>query len=152
MLIYKTGDILKADENIICHQVNVDGVMGGGLAKQIASAYPKVEKEYKRACNSFENNFERLRGLSKNVKINNDQYISNCFTQKPNFDTDYKAIKKCFKVLLVMCNQFNKTIAIPYKYGCGIANGDWNIVSKIFEDLSDEYGVNISIYKLKEEE
>ena len=26
MLIYKKGDILKANENIICHQVNENGV------------------------------------------------------------------------------------------------------------------------------
>ena len=47
MLINKVGNILNAEESIICHQVNVDGVMGGGLAKQVANAYPNVEKEYK---------------------------------------------------------------------------------------------------------
>lgn len=149
MLINKVGNILNAEESIICHQVNVDGVMGGGLAKQVANAYPNVEKEYKKVCNSLNYDYERLKGLSKNVKINDKQFIANCFTQKPNFDTDYKAIEKCFNFLLAMCKSFNKTICVPFKYGCGIANGDWNKVSKILEDLSEEYKVDINIYRLE---
>lgn len=148
MLIYKTGDILDATENIICHQVNVDGIMGGGLAKQIASSYPNVEKEYKKVCNSLNYDYERLRGLSKNVKINDKRFIANCFTQKPNFDTDYKAVGKCFNVLLAMCKSFNKTICVPFKYGCGIANGEWKTVESILNKLSDEYKVDIAVYRL----
>ena len=41
----------------------------------------------------------------------------------------------------------NLTIAIPYGMGCGIANGEWSKVSKIIEDVFNDYGV--SLYKLK---
>lgn len=50
MVTIKNGDILESTENIICHQVNVDGIMGGGLARQIASCYPDVEKGYREFC------------------------------------------------------------------------------------------------------
>ena len=43
MLINKNGDILKATENIICHQCNTRGIFGGGLAYQIKSTYPNCE-------------------------------------------------------------------------------------------------------------
>lgn len=148
MLIHKTGNILNSKENIICHQVNVQGVMGGGLAKQIATTYPNVEKEYKKVCNSFNYDYEKLKGLAKNVKINDTQFIANCFTQKPNFETDYKAVGKCFDVLLAMCKAFNKTICIPYGYGSNIANGSWTKISQIFNKLSDEYSVPIVVYRL----
>ena len=36
MLQYKNGDILEAEEKIICHQTNCLGIMGAGLALQIA--------------------------------------------------------------------------------------------------------------------
>lgn len=151
MLINKVGDILKAEENIICHQVNVDGIMGGGLALQIAKSYPKVNEFYQDYAFRLGNDYSILMGKSCGVHINNHQRIENCFTQRPNFDTDYEAIESCFKKILNEAKIMKTTIAIPYKYGCGIANGDWNKVTKIFEDLSNEYGIDISVYKLEEE-
>lgn len=41
----------------------------------------------------------------------------------------------------------NLTIAMPYGIGCGIANGDWNIVCKIIEEIFSDY--NVTLYKLK---
>lgn len=151
MLIYKNENILKAYENIICHQVNVQGIMGGGLALQIAKSYPHIAKNYSQFCKENLNSYDVLKGKIYIVNINNNQEIANCFTQKPNFDTDYEAIKQVFMGLLIECKNQNKTIAVPYKYGCGIANGDWDIVSDIFEKLSKKYGVDIVIYKLEEE-
>lgn len=146
MLIYKNGDILKATENIICHQVNEDGYMGGGLALQIAIKYPHVEKEYKQFCDQFK---EILYGQCQVIKIDERKYIANCFTQR-KFITNLKDIEQVFRGLLESCKLNNFAIAIPYKYGCGIANGDWNIVSKILEDLSNEYEVDIYVYRFWE--
>ena len=148
MLVYKKGDILNATENIICHQVNIQGKMGGGLALQIAKTYPSVEHKYQQYCK--ECNYDELMiGDYQAISIGAHKYIVNCFTQKPNFDTDYEAIKIIFEGLLQSCKLNNFTIAVPYKYGCGIAHGDWDKVSKIFENLSNKYGVDISVYKLE---
>jgi len=146
MLIIKEGDILQSIENIICHQVNEDGVMGGGLALQIAKAYPQVEKQYKKFCDKFSG---LLYGQYQVCKIENKKYIANCFTQR-NFETNLEDIEIVFRGLLESCKLNNFTIAIPYKYGCGIAKGNWEEVSKLFEDLSNECGVDIIVYKLKE--
>lgn len=149
MLIYKSGNILESTENFICHQVNVQGVMGGGLALQIANLYPNVEEEYNRLCHNHGNNYETLSGRFYNVRIDENKGISNCFTQKPNFDTDYEALESCFRRLLTLCKKGNKTICVPFKYGCGIANGDWDKVSSILETLSNDIGVDIVVYKLE---
>lgn len=145
MLIYKTGDILKATENIICHQVNAQGVMGGGLALQVATQYPQVEKEYKDFCNRFKG---LLYGQYQAVKIADRKYIANCFTQR-NFVTNLSDLEKVFRGLLETCKLNDFSICIPFKYGCGIANGNWNKVSKLFEELSNEYGIDIAVYKLE---
>ena len=145
MIINKIGNILEANENIICHQVNVQGNMGGGLALQIAKSYPNVEKEYKEVCNKYK---DLLIGQYQVVKIGKRKYIVNCFSQQANFDTDYEAIKIIFEGLLQSCKLNDFIIAAPYKYGCGIAHGDWDKVSKIFENLSSKYEVPIVIYKL----
>lgn len=146
MLINKAGDLLKAEENLICHQVNTLGVMGGGLALQVAKTYPKVEEEYTNLAKTFGKD---MLGNYQRCKIGDRKYIINCFTQD-NFETDYRALELVFTGLLDSCKRSNFTIAIPYKYGCGIANGDWNKVTKILERLSNEFGVDINIYKLEE--
>lgn len=150
MLINKTGDILKATENIICHQVNIQGFMGGGLALQIARKYPSVESFYNKYAYQLGNDYGILKGKSCGSHINSHQRIENCFTQKPNFDTDYEAIEICFSKLLNECKIMKSSIAIPYKYGCGIAHGDWNKVTEILDKLSNEFNVDINIYRLEE--
>ena len=146
MLINKVGDLLKAEENLICHQVNTWGVMGGGLALQVAKSYPKVEEEYSNLAKTFGTN---MLGDYQHCKIGDRKYIINCFTQD-GFDTDYRALEQVFTALLDSCKSSNFTIAIPYKYGCGIANGDWNKVTEMLERISNEFGIDINIYKLEE--
>lgn len=150
MIINKSGDILKANENYICHQVNIQGIMGGGLARQIANLYPNVEEEYSRLCNNNKNDYKKLKGIFYNVRIDKNRIIANCFTQKPNFDTDYEAVEECFRKLFKQCKDFNRTICLPYKYGCGIANGKWNKILNIIENLSNEIGIDVNIYRLEE--
>ncbi len=147
MLIYKQENILKATENIICHQVNVDGIMGGGLAKQIASVYPMCEIAYTDMCKELTNDYDKLKGKCL-LYLSDGKRIANCFTQKPNFDTDYEALKECFTNLMELCKYHDYTICVPYKYGCGIANGEWEAVESILNKLSDEYKVNIVVYRL----
>jgi O-acetyl-ADP-ribose deacetylase (regulator of RNase III) len=148
MLIYKNGDLLKAEENIICHQVNEEGYMGGGLALQVATQYPNVEQEYKIFCESAKDK-DNLIGQYQAVPIGEHKYIINCFSQR-EFNTDYKALKQIFTGLLETCKLTGMTIAVPFKYGCGIANGKWEDVENIFKVISKEYGVDISIYKLED--
>jgi len=149
MLRYKKGNILEANENIICHQVNVQGVMGGGLALQIANSYPNVLEKYGNYCKENLNCYEALRGEAYIVNINNNQQIANCFTQEPNFNTNYQDIYDCFTTLLIICKQNNKTICVPKNYGCGIAHGNWQKVEYILKELSNFYEVDITIYELE---
>jgi len=39
------------------------------------------------------------------------------------------------------------TVAMPFKIGCGIANGDWEIVLDIINRVFKGY--NVSLYKLE---
>ena len=46
----RSGNILHSGADIIVQQVNCRGVMGAGLAKQIATRYPDVLAMYKKYC------------------------------------------------------------------------------------------------------
>lgn len=132
------GDLLKAKADVICHQVNLQGVMGGGLAYAIASKFPNVNEVYE--------NYEP-KELGEVCFGDTDYFvIANCFSQTVDFDTDYKALESCLrKVKRYMTKKGYKTVAIPYGYGCGIANGDWGTVLKIFNKVFKN--MELKIYK-----
>lgn len=151
------GSILDCKENIIVHQVNIQGIMGGGVARQLAHYYKGLEKFYSEHCKKLDNNYQVLSGTVLFYEdINNKKKITNIFSQEPNFNTDYDAMEKCLKYVKLWASKYNLSIAIPYKIGCGIANGDWNIVYRIIEKVFNDYDVTLyrlsQINKVNEEE
>lgn len=55
--------------------------------------------------------------------------------------TDYSAFEKCVSAIKLYAEKYNYSVGFPYKIGCGLAGGDWEIVLKIikkyFEKLYD---------------
>lgn len=139
-------NILSAKEDIIIHQVNVGGYMGGGVARQLANQYKGLEEFYSKHCKILDNDYEILGGTTLIYKENN-KIICNIFSQKPNFDTDYEAMKKCLEYVKLWASNNNLSICIPYGIGCGIANGDWEIVYKIIQEVFTDY--KVTLYRLE---
>lgn len=139
MIKYIKGDLLKTDAKLILHQVNLQGVMGGGLALSIATKYPNVERVY------IEYEDKKLGNV---VFAPADKFfVGNCFSQNTDFTTNYDALNKCLDKVIKFMNEWAiKTVAIPYKYGCGIASGDWNMVENIFKEKFKNY--DLLIYQL----
>lgn len=148
MISYHNGNLLDSECDIICHQVNLQGVMGGGLALQISTKYQNCEEQYKDMLKRFD-----MRGdvhfFCYGYKGYN-KFIANCFSQEENFNTNYEWVKSCFKKVLGFAKKFNvETIGVPFKYGCGIANGDWQKVEEIFKQIFDnEKDIDFQIWKL----
>lgn len=138
MIKYINGDLLESNADVICHQVNLQGVMGGGLAYSIARKYPSVNKTYKA--------YEPKQLGEVCFASAGDFVIANCFSQTEDFYTDYKALKLClYKVKSYMISHGYTSVAIPYKYGCGIANGNWKKVLNVFEDVFKDFDLLIYI-------
>lgn len=139
------GNLLNCKEDIIVHQVNCQGVFGGGLALQIANLSPEVERQYIAYCDVFGFDYEKLKGqvlIAKDGNLN----VANIFSQRPDFTTDYKAMKECFTTLRDLVKTTGLTLAMPYKIGCGIANGDFDkVLDIILEVFSD---IDVTLYKL----
>ena len=137
MIKYVHGDLLTTKAPLILHQVNLNRVMGGGLAYQIARKYPTVEREYSRFYGMLGDVF-----YSKTE----DFIVGNCYSQNGDFTTNYDALFTCLlDVREYMLNNNIDTVAIPYKYGCGIAHGDWARVKKLFKIVLGKF--TVLIYK-----
>lgn len=142
----KNGDILNCTEDIIVHQVNVAGVMGGGIALQLAKKYEKLEETYAEFCELYDNDYNKLKGKVFKVMLKG-KFIMNMFSQKSNFNTDYDAMKIGLNEIKEYAKSYNLSIAIPYGIGCGIANGDWNTILEIIDRAFKDY--EVTIYKLE---
>lgn len=145
------GDIFNCTENIIVHQVNCQGVMGHGLALQVKEKYPEVFNAYFHYCKT--NKAEDILGTSLICEANDGKYIANIFGQinyGEGLQTDYEKLENGLNEIKEFACEKNLSIAIPYKIGCGLAHGDWNIVSKIVRKVFSKMDANI--YKLDKKE
>ena len=151
------GDIFESDVDIIVHQVNCQGVMGAGIAKQIREKFPNTYLCYHHLCQ----NSDPMKLIGHNLYTPENLggkhiVIANIFGQNGfgtnRQHTDYEALNSCFARLASAANNLKarglpNKIGIPYKIGCGLGGGDWSIVSEIIScHLSD---LDVTIYKLK---
>lgn len=159
MLKIINGDLLKSTEDIIIHQCNAQGVMGSGVAKQIATLYPEVEEEYKEFISNCSKTNRNPLGTScyvmvKNKYSNKEQCVANIIGQF-NYGrdgrryTDYRALFTGILDALRLAENNNANVALPYKIGCFRGGGDWdNIVYPFLQTVSEDFNGDIVIYRL----
>lgn len=144
-------DIFESGADVILHQVNCQGVMGSGIAKQVRERYPMVFAQYKEFCNKHSDDTSFLLGLAQCIKVGENNYIVNLFAQN-NFGydgkcyTNYRALQRCLESVRDYAIFHGKTIAIPYLMACHRGGGNWNTVYKMIEDVFKEYDVLICEY------
>lgn len=167
------GDLLGSKADFIIHQTNCVGVMGAGIALQIANQFPQVQVEYlKYLRHCKKNKIDPLGTVQyvpseiwavglvdtmKNETITECrsmqfQYIVNLFGQRDTgagLQTDYVAIRKAFADIKEKAESINATIALPYKIGCGLGGGDWNEVYKIINEVFGDSQVDVEIWSLE---
>ena len=157
------GDLLKSGCDIICHQVNEYGVMGAGIAKQIKEKYPKALADYTKAIKEAASKCKNLPLIALS-KQPDGIVVANMFTQR-NGETDLELLRNAVIFLgmqiidlFVTKLKFNDMtgvffdrsfrVGIPYKYGCGIAKGDWESVLKIWEEVFGEMEyIDLEVWK-----
>lgn len=153
MINIKEENILNATEDIICQQVNCRGVMGSGLAIQIKEKYPEVYEEYKHICCNLKP--EQLLGLAQIVDCKDGKSICNIFgqldygvkTQQTSYSALWNGLDSIFNTIKSYGKHNKKSVAIPYRIGCGLGGGDWDVVYKIIEASANSYGCDTTIYK-----
>lgn len=159
-MIVVNGNLLETDCFLIAHQVNCLGIMGGGVAKQIKAKWPIVYQEYKDFIIDYEAcNLKSALGAVCTTTVEGHAII-NIFGQENISNskcmTDYKAVRGAFedfisnyRCALHIPWESQVPIAIPYKFGCGLAGGDWNIMTEVLEALEEQENILFIAYKLE---
>ena|SRR5699024_3076877 len=153
-IIHVKGDLLESDCNVIVHQANCFASMGGGIARQIAQRYPSVLKadcDYHIAIGDAARmghySYADVDGPHGTVKIINlySQYNYGRGKQTNNMMFELGLDQILTKIK--SSGQENIKIGLPFKIGCGLAGGDWNIIEAIIERLADQHNVDIYLYE-----
>ena len=143
-------NIFESDADVILHQVNCQGVMGSGVARQMREKYPRVFARYKEFCDKYVDDKSFLLGLAQCVNIGDNRYAVNLFAQE-NFGydgkcyTNYKALQKCLESVRNYTFFEGKTIAIPYLMGCYRGGGNWDVVYQMIEDIFGNSNMDVLI-------
>lgn len=155
------GDIMSPNrtghEVLVCHQVNCMGVMGAGLAKQLRDLFPQMYRSYKALCNMASDK-RTLLGQIDTCPVNYNGYdytIVSIFGQehygKGGCFTDYDALRKAFQTIRGMASplpaRVSTRVRIPYRLGCGLAGGDWNVVISIIQEELLDHDIIVEIWK-----
>jgi len=149
---YIKGSILDAPQKYIGHGVNCKNVMGSGVARVLFMKYPSIKDSYHLFCGNYSDHGYTSGDLLGNIDIvfSDDKIIVNAFTQKfygrakkkfVNYDSIYDVFKR-------MVSHGIKEIAIP-KIGCGLAGGNWEIVSRIIDDATGD-DLDVFVYYLED--
>ena len=132
-LEHRKGDLLTSDCTVIAHGCNCFNIMGGGIARAIKSRYPLA---YEADCKTIRGDIDKLGTytMCRYPKLR----VFNLYTQY-RFGTtkahlDYEALVKALIALRTVLNKYDpnrlETIGLP-RIGCGLAGGDWKVVSEL---------------------
>jgi O-acetyl-ADP-ribose deacetylase (regulator of RNase III) len=139
---------MQFTEDAFGHGCNCQKRMASGVAAAVRKTY------YEMVQADLDDRFtpeERL-GTARVVKLSNGKLGFNIYSQfrygTDRIQVDYAALETGVKSVCDGLVSFGKkTLALP-KIGCGLAGGDWNVVSKILEKVSEKTGIDITIYEL----
>lgn len=139
MVTYVKGDLLNSNCDYICHQVNCQGVMGAGIAKQIRERWPEVYEQYMKFysyCDVPENQL----GEIDIVKLTDShRYVINMYSQcSYGYDNQRYTSYDAFAYALESIRQstsYNDSIGFPKNIGCGLGGGNWKVISTLIEEI-----------------
>lgn len=139
-----SGDLLNAKEDIIVHQVNCFGAIGG-LAVHVFNKYPEAWKDYDDIIEQHKNSSGLLGHCQLSMQPDR-KWVANIFGQYyPGADYRPEALRMAIRKLSEFARSLNLTVALPYKISCGICGGDWDeVLQMIEEEMKD---VKCTIYR-----
>jgi O-acetyl-ADP-ribose deacetylase (regulator of RNase III) len=129
--------------------------MGGGIAKQIKSRFPQAyeadtEIHMRREYETLEESVDLLGTYSKaeikSMFLPDERgCIYNMYTQanigsesrQVNYEAFYRALKEVQEDLLFIQHETGQpqVLGLPHGISCGLAGGNWNIISAIIDDI-----------------
>lgn len=110
--------------------------MGAGLAKGIRNRFPLVYKEYMKLYNDGGLKLGKIQIVPVEARLSIINMMAQDRYGRHRRYTDYKAFRNCLKEIKKFMNRYDypdDKLYFPYKIGCNLAGGDWNIIKAMIE-------------------
>jgi O-acetyl-ADP-ribose deacetylase (regulator of RNase III) len=152
MISYTVGDLVEAglrgEVDIIIHQANLEHTFGAGIARQIREKLPYAyEADVK---DSIKGSKDKLGWYTVGMPPNEVlPVVINLYSQ-PTLYPSHTSYDAMFEGLSLLARDLppNNKVGIPYQMGCGLADGNWEIVKEIIKQAFIDSPLEIIIYKL----
>lgn len=134
------GDITKIKKGVILHQVNCQNKMVSGVAKALYTKYPDVKENYHKVFKDFSK--KEIFGKCLIGYENDNITILNSYSQF-NYGYDGDLYTNYFELIknIKFGNDFAKLkgvpLYIPYKIGCGLGGGKWEVLEPIILQMDN---------------
>lgn len=138
MLKVKPGDLLEATEDIICHQVNCYGEVGG-LAYHVFRKWPDAGNDYQQLVKRIRSagiDNRALLGMAQMTGMQPDGHIIMNLYGQLYAGEDYRpeSLRAALETVSIQARLMGKSVALPWKISCGICGGDWKEVEQIIKE------------------
>lgn len=132
---YRYGDLLKTDAKYIAHCVNAQGRMNSGVAKAIRFSFPKAYDVYMGYHALGQLKLGSVIGADCGSKIILNIVGQDRYGYDGRLYVDYVALRKGIKAIN---RNVSEAVAFPF-IGCGLAGGQWSVVSGIIEEEATNF-------------
>ncbi len=145
-IILRSGNVLSSTMGILAHGCNCAGVYGAGLAKAISAIYPEAKASY------------MAKYRTEGWKLGEVQFVDTEGPWVANMATqegygrvvgctylDAAALSRCLRTVFCFAEEAKLGIATVW-VGTGLAQGDPEIVKRIFVEISTEHNVLVEIW------
>lgn len=150
----KTGDLLEATEQYICHQTNcVSNGGAAGIARAIFDQFPYADCYSRRINPDVPGTIDICGGEFARHIINMHAQFYPGSPQYPHSNKDgYVVREQYFQQCLDLIGALDKlqSVAFPWMIGCGIAGGSWPTYLTMLTNFAiqmEDRGVNVVIYR-----
>lgn len=148
MIQFQTGNLFESKAEALVNTVNLEGVMGKGVALQFKNAFPNNYRAYKKACKEGEIDIGKLFVFEEHSLLDGKKIIINFPTKtqwrKPS---EYSYIEKGLEDLKrIIIEREIKSVALP-PLGSGNGGLDWKKVKKIIVSGLKDSPAEIIVYE-----
>lgn len=147
------GDLLSQPLDSFVHQANCFTTMGSGIAKSIKIKYVEV---YEADCRTDTGDFSKMGTFSFaktfDNKIGYNMYSQFRYGKDGSLYTNYSAMRNSLELIKQHVKSTigpTASIGIPYKVGCSLGGGDWNVVYDLLKELFENDTLILTICELK---
>lgn len=162
------GDLLRSSEvDVMIHQCNCQATMGKGIAKDIKAMFPAAyladQAYHKKSATNQLGTLSSV--LCVHPEFKRTVMVVNLYGQlnywkygapRNQVWTSYDAVRSGFKMFfeetlpafIEETGLVEPRIGLPFNMGCALAGGDWATYSKIIDEISTQYGVDVHAYRL----